>query len=522
MRRLPLGLSVLVSLAIPACLAGGGTSSKNQTAASPGVGSQNIGLPPGGNHGAIDPLDTELQALIGALGLTGDPSLGRSLPSIHDPLAELGRDLYFTKGLGGEQDVACATCHHPVLGGGDAVSVGVGVDAVVEDLLGPGRVHESGSPNWDGGPTIPRNAPTTFNIALWDKYLFWNGRVESLGKTPGMNGDDGQGITTPDLPWPQVDPAAGSNLVHAQARFPTTSMDEMKGFFFEFGNFPQATREHLAARIGDYGIGSGELPYSDWLPKFQTAFNQAGALAEDVVTEQNIATAIAEYQRSQVFVDTPWRAYVQGDAQAISHDAKQGALLFFKDRAAGGADCASCHSGDFFTDEEHYVLAMPQVGRGQSVNIGATQDVGRFLVDGQPEHLYAFRTPTLLNVAVTGPWSHAGAYTSLEAVVRHHLNPAYALQNYDFGQLAPDVQTQDTVANSALALQQLFWVRNNGFKTVEDMVLSNLQVQQLLAFLRCLTDPCVTDRQCLDDWIPSSPDPDGRRLIGHDQFGNPF
>ncbi|MAW59532.1 MAG: cytochrome-c peroxidase [Planctomycetes bacterium] len=524
MRRLPLGLSILASLAIPACLATGTSSQGTTTASTPGSGNQGAGLPSHGQGGAISKLDSRLQALIAAQGLTGDPSTGRSLPSIQDPIAQLGRELFFTKGLGGDQDTACATCHHPVMGAGDNLSVGVGVDAEDEDLLGPGRVHEAGSPNWDGGPTIPRNAPTTFNVALWDKYLFWNGRVESLGKTAGMNGNDGQGITTPDYPWPTVDPNAFSNLVHAQARFPVTSMDEMKGFFFEFGNFPQATREHLAARIGDYGIGQGELPYSDWADLFRTAFNQPGALPEDVVTEQNIAIALSEYQRSQTFVATPWRDYVQGDLNAISTDAKLGALLFFRDRASGGADCASCHAGDFFTDEEHYVLAMPQVGRGQSVNIGATQDVGRFLVDGKPEHLYAFRTPTLLNVAVTGPWSHAGAYTTLEGVVRHHLNPAQALQNYDFGQLAPDVQTADTVANTSLALQQLYWVRNNGFTTVEDIALSSEQVQQLVAFLHTLTDPCVEDRQCLDAWIPdpASPDPDGRRLVGHDQFGNPF
>lgn len=524
MNRFPIGLSILCSLAIPACLATSGSQQSTEVTESPGAGSQSIGTPPGGATGAISMIDMELQALLQARGLTGDPSTGRTLPSISDPLAQLGRDLFFTKGLGGDQDVACATCHHPVLGGGDDMSVGVGVDAIDEELLGPGRVHEHGSPNWDGGPTIPRNAPSTFNIALWDKYLFWNGRVESLGKTPGLNGDDGQGITTPDMPWPLVDTNAFSNLVHAQARFPTTSMDEMKGFFFEFGNFPQATREHLAARLGDYGIGQGELPYTDWPDRFRTAFNQPGAPVEDVLTEQNIAVALSEYQRSQTFVDTPWRDYVQGDLGAISTEAKLGALMFLKDRPSGGADCASCHSGDFFTDEEHYVLAMPQVGRGQSVNIGATQDVGRFLVDGKPEHLYAFRTPTLLNVAVTGPWSHAGAYTSLEGVVRHHLNPGQSLANYDFGQLAPDVQIDDTVANSTLALQQLYWVRNNGFKTVEDQALSDQQVQQLVAFLHTLTDRCVTDRQCVDAWIPdpASPDPDGRRLVGYDQFGNPF
>jgi cytochrome c peroxidase len=79
-------------------------------------------------------LDLDLAALIGnaALsvdpttenaGLTGDLLAGRSLPDIGDPLAQLGRDLFFTKGLGGDMEVACVTCHHPNLGGADNIAL---------------------------------------------------------------------------------------------------------------------------------------------------------------------------------------------------------------------------------------------------------------------------------------------------------------------------------------------------------------------------------------------------------------
>ena len=44
------------------------------------------------------------------------------------------------------------------------------------DLLGPGRTHP------DGDLTVPRNAPTTFNIAIWKRALFWDSRVESLNE----------------------------------------------------------------------------------------------------------------------------------------------------------------------------------------------------------------------------------------------------------------------------------------------------------------------------------------------------
>ena len=480
------------------------------------------GTPPGGEVFGAPALDQELRAEIQRFGLSGDPSIGRNLPEISDPLPQLGMDLFFTKGLGGDMDSACATCHHPALAGGDALSVGVGVHAVDSELLGPGRTHKVGSPNYDGGPTIPRNSPSTFNTGMWDVGMFWNRRVESLGRTPGANGDDGQGIFSPDVPFPSADPLCPSNLAQAQARFPITAMDEMRGFIFEFGNFPQPVREHLAARLGNYGIGIGELPYSDWLDKFRIAFNNPTGTAEELINEQNIATALGEYERSQVFVANPWRDYVQGNLSAISDDAKHGALLFFREAERGGVDCASCHSGDFFTNEEPYVLAIPQVGRGQSVNIGHTQDVGRFLVDGLPQSLFAFRTPSLLNVSVTGPWGHSGAYTTLEGILRHHLDPWVALNNYDFGQLAPDVQITDTMVNTTLAYQQLLWCRNNGFETIQNFSLSQIEIDRLIAFMDALTDPATLDRQHLSAWIPTSPDPDGQRLVGHDQFGNPL
>ncbi len=66
--------------------------------------------------------DTELLQLVDDAGLTGDPTTGRTLPAITDAKAQLGMKLFYTKGLGGDDDSACVTCHHPMLGGGDDLS----------------------------------------------------------------------------------------------------------------------------------------------------------------------------------------------------------------------------------------------------------------------------------------------------------------------------------------------------------------------------------------------------------------
>ena len=87
-------------------------------------------------------LNEKVREIITANDLTGDPSIGRELPDITSPKAQLGMKLFFTKALGGERDAACVTCHHPALGGGDDLSLPIGVDAQIPDLLGPGRFVE--------------------------------------------------------------------------------------------------------------------------------------------------------------------------------------------------------------------------------------------------------------------------------------------------------------------------------------------------------------------------------------------
>ena len=225
-----------------------------------------------------------------------------------------------------------------------------------------------------------------------------------------------------------------------------------------------------------------------------------------------------------MFVNTPWKAYVEGDSNAINESAKRGAMMFFKSREDGGADCASCHSGDFFTDEQFHVTAVPQIGRGKGNNNGTltNDDFGRFRETGDAADMYAFRTPGLINVEVTGPWGHAGAYTTLEAMVRHMLNPAQAIDNYDFSQLDPNIQAADMLTNTQFALTQLEQNRTADVANVlRDVEFTEDHVTDLVAFLNVLTDPCVKDRSCMAPWIPDASDanPDGLRLNAVDNNG---
>jgi cytochrome c peroxidase len=458
--------------------------------------------------------DAALRILIESLNID-EEIITSHLPDISEDLPQLGMKLFYSQSLGGDFDAACVTCHHPTLGGGDSLSLPVGVGAVIPTLLGPGRMHSSGLPE------VPRNAPTIFNAGLWDTSLFLDSRVESIGKEPDTNGSI-SGIRTPDSDFLVIDTNAGANLTAAQARFPVTSTEEMKSDQFEADSDNDTIRNHLAARIGNYGEGEGELTNNEWLVEFQQALGSTGT-AETLITFDNIALAIGEYERSMVFIQSPWQNYVEGDLSALTPQEKSGAQLFLTSIRDGGAGCVACHNGKLLSDGRHHNIAFPQVGPGK----GDTNDddFGRERETRNADHRYQFRTASLLNIAQTAPYGHSGAYQSLEDVVRHYINPNQAVANFfDRGGICNLPQFREIEncnalypnndANSTLALNKLNNERRAGNTLFESPRLNNSEVMELVAFLEALTDPCVTFRECLNDWIPdnTSTGPDGQQL----------
>ena len=130
--------------------------------------------------------------------------------------------------------------------------------------------------------------------------------------------------------------------------------------------------------------------------QFQTVFGTK-------VTRDGIAKALSAFQRTLVTGPSPYDRYLGGEKNALSPEAKQGMELFF-----GEAGCARCHSGPLLTDGKFYRL-------------GGSVDKGRGMVTGKTEDNYKFRTPSLRNVARTGPYMHDGSYKTLGDVLFFYL-----------------------------------------------------------------------------------------------------
>ncbi|MHC4380756.1 MAG: cytochrome-c peroxidase, partial [Planctomycetota bacterium] len=301
--------------------------------------------------------------------------------------------------------------------------------------------------------------------------------------------------------------------------------EEMRGFVFESSGDNTDVRDHLASRIGGFGVGAGEIS-ENWLPLFQDAFAQPGGTAVDLITYENIARAIGEYENSQVFIDNPWSRFVGGDQDAISEAAKRGALLFYRDLDVGGLGCVQCHSGDFFTDEGFHAAGFPQIGRGKG-DIGSLGDThgdrGRERVTGLSSDRFSFRTPSLLNVEVTGPWGHAGAFLTLEETVRYHLDPDTGWTYFNFAALPPGTQTEGCFENTGDALLTVTSRRLAGTSPLPLFSgVADAQIQDMVAFLKSLTDPRVLDPAALEPWIARNDGTftDSQLLQAHDGDAN--
>jgi cytochrome c peroxidase len=206
---------------------------------------------------------------------------------------------------------------------------------------------------------------------------------------------------------------------------------------------------------------------------------------------EHTANALAAFQQDAwTYLDSPWDRYVAGDDGALTAEAKRGAVLFH-----GPAGCARCHLGELTTDQETHNMAIPQLGPGKDEE--APLDIGRARVTHYPGDMFAFRTPPLRNVELTGPWMHNGAYTTLEGAVQHMLQPEESLRAYDAGQLPPSLRilVHDDPPTTELLLANLDPLASAAVE------LSTEEFGDLMAFLHAMTDPAARD---LRDDIPSS------------------
>lgn len=431
---------------------------------------------------ASSSLDGQLTSVLAAQGFTGriESTLERRLGRPLDPqLANIGRLLWFDTITGLNDDNTCAGCHSPTNGFGDSQPIAIGIEN--NGIVGPDRA----------GPRNERRAPMVINTAFFPT-LMWNSRFSSRSGDPF---DPSQGFLFP--PPEGLSLSDEPHLLDAQAFIPPTERSEVAGFHFPGDN--NAIRAEVIARLNR-------------IPAYRQLFGQVfpAVQAGGPITYRMFAQAIAEFEFSLTFAEAPIDRFARGDPNALTPDEKAGALLFF-----GRANCVSCHavagrSNEMFSDFKEHNIGVPQlvprVTNNQFDGPGANEDFGRENFTGDPADRYMFRTAPLRNVALNAAFMHDGAFTSLEAAIRHHLNVVQSADHYSPTEQHLPADLSGPIGPLAPILLSL------DPKLQAPLHLSDKEVQELVAFVRDgLLDPRARP-QHLKHLIPSSL-PSGRRPL---------
>lgn len=140
------------------------------------------------------------------------------------------------------------------------------------------------------------------------------------------------------------------------------------------------------------------------IPGYKALFKQV--FGHEEITIDDIAKAVATFERTILSGNSAYDRYVAGDKNAMTQEQIHGMQVFKK------VNCANCHGGFNFTDE-----------RFQNIGVGmdAPQpDLGRYLISHDKKDWGSFKTPTLREVEKSGPYMHDGSLKTLEEVIDYY------------------------------------------------------------------------------------------------------
>lgn len=227
-----------------------------------------------------------------------------------------------------------------------------------------------------------RSAPTVWNAAFLSSQ-FWDGRAATL---------------------------------EAQAKGPILNPIEM-GMHSE-----QQVLDRLALIPG-------------YVSQFKAVFGGDKPLSYD-----NVARAIAAYERTLVTPGSAFDRHLKGDKKAMPEQAQRGMKTFQE------TGCAACHSGPNFSGPaslpvgEVFAQRFPTYTSNAYVEkYGFMKDPGRYEATKNDADKHMWRVPSLRNVALTGPYFHNGAVATLDEAVR-------VMAKTQLDRDLTDAQTRDIVA----------------------------------------------------------------------------
>lgn len=361
-------------------------------------------------------IDEKLEKHIQFFGIE---SLPKNQLNPNRPLIELGRHLFIAPIISGNRNISCLTCHDPKLGTSD---------------------NKRLSQTHDGKGILKRNSQSLYNVGLDSRvHMFWDGRVSFNPETKTFQ--------TPEKDFNSDKPK----------RMDITS--KMHSALSMQVIFPMVSHEEMRGSIGENEIANAKTNLEAWdllvarllrHPKFSQQI-KAAYPNETNINIGHIGEALASFIKEEFYSNgSPFHQYVAGNKNAMSNRQKEGMRIFIE-----RGNCIACHQGGELGLNTFYAsVGVPQYGAKPF-----QLDLGRATsgVKGEEFKEMWFRTPSLLNLKVTGPYFHNGAYKNIRDVINHYSNIQVFLDSFDLsGTDRDELPVELDVLNDSINRQKVF------------------------------------------------------------------
>jgi cytochrome c peroxidase len=323
--------------------------------------------------------------------------------------------------------------------------------------LAGARDYEGGTPRaftvpagWPQ-PALPADNPLTVEGVSLGRKLFRDPRLSGNGRQSCASCHAPEQAFSDHVPFSRgAEGKAG--VRNAQ---PLVNLAWQPAYAWD-GSQPRVRDQALAAMINPIEMHADAPAVAARLAQFDhIRADFAAAFGTPEITPERITLALEQFLLTQISADSKFDRSRRG-AATLTADEQRGLELFLTEydpaRGKFGADCFHCHGGPLFSDFAYKNNGL--LARGS--------DFGREKVTASADDAGKFKTPSLRNVAVTGPYMHDGRFRTLEEVVGH----------YDHG-----------VVRSPTLDPNIAKHPDEGLKLSRD------DQRALVAFLRTLTDP---------------------------------
>jgi len=270
-------------------------------------------------------------------------------------------------------------------------------------------LHEEAKPGFKdigylGRPSYPADNPFKAEKQQLGKILFFDPRLSVSGQIACASCHD------PELGWGDGRRVAYGHNRQTGKRNAMTLLnvgfyekffwDGRTGSLEEQAKFP--VQDHVEMNTDLATMVKNVKAVAGYKPLFVQAFGS------EEITLDKIQKAIATFERSIVSTSSRFDAFVKGNSKALKDDEVVGLHLF---RTKAG--CINCHNTPLFSDNKFH-------NDGQALLGSRMEDLGLYNVTKNLKDVGAFKTPSLRETHITGPWMHHGNFPSIKDVIEFY------------------------------------------------------------------------------------------------------